>query len=198
VSIKEETMKGARTYLGLSLALTLAALAVAPAAQGEIFARSHFVDIPYAFDEEICGIDVHIEGTVSGHSEVRTGKGDVDTAFFEHTNSAYSETWTAANGNTVTVTGNANFKEVKAVPLGGSVFRFTQVEAGQPFRLYDSQGNLLLRDRGAIRFTLDFDTLGDDTPGGVVVQELEPSVRGPHPGFDDATLCPVVVPLLTA
>ena len=82
--------------------------------------------------------------------------------------------------------------------LGEQVGEAGQVEAGQPFRLYDSQGNLVLRDRGAIRFTVVFNTLGDATPGGIVIEELEPSVRGPHPGFDDATLCPVLVPLLTA
>ena len=86
---------------------------------------------------------------------------------------------------------------LKGVPLGDNVFRFTDTQAGQLFRLYDSEGNLMLRDRGLIRFTFDFDTLGDDEPGGVEVQELEPSVRGPHPGFEDETLCPVLVPLLT-
>jgi hypothetical protein len=185
-------MTGKRRRLALMLAV-----AVAPAAQGAIFDRIRFDDFPYSFEEEICGIELQIEGTVTGHSTVRTGKGKKATAFFEHTNFAYSETWTAANGRFVTVTGNANFNEVKAVALGGSLFTFTQVEAGQPFRLYDSQANLLLRDRGAIRFTVVFDTLGDATPGGIVIEELEPSVRGPHPGFDDETLCPVLVPLLT-
>jgi hypothetical protein len=189
-------MKAPRRLLGLLLASAVAALAVGPAAQGAIFDRIQFVDFPYAFEEQICGIDVQIEGTVTGHSNLRIGKGEVDTAFFEHTNFAFSETWTEANGRSVTVTGNGNLNEVKAVPLGGSLFRFTQVEAGQPFRLYDAQGDLLLRDRGAIRFTVVFDTLGDDTPGGIFIEELEPSVRGPHPGFDDATLCPVLVPLL--
>jgi hypothetical protein len=190
-------MKGTRRLLGLLLAAAVAALAVVPAAQGAIFERFRFVDEPYSFQEEICGIEVQIDGTVSGHGRVRTGTGKVATAFFGLTNFAFSETWTAANGRSVTVTGNAVFNEVKAVPLGGNVFRFTAIEAGQPFRLYDSQGNLLLRDRGVIRFSLVFDTLGDATPGGVVVEELEPSVRGPHPGFDDETLCPVLVPLLT-
>jgi hypothetical protein len=31
----------------------------------------------------------------------------------------------------------------------------------------------------------------------VLIEELEPSIRGPHPGFFDETLCPVLVPLLT-
>jgi hypothetical protein len=190
-------MRGTFRLLGLLLAVAVTAVAVLPAAQAAIFDRDRFVDVPYSFEEEICGIEVQIEGTVSGTSTLRTGKGKLATAFFEHTNFAYSETWTAANGRFVTVTGNANFNEVKAVPLGGNLFRFTAIEAGQPFRLYDSQGNLLLRDRGGIRFSTIFDTLGDATPGGVVVEELEPSVRGPHPGFFDETLCPVLVPLLT-
>jgi hypothetical protein len=190
-------MKGTRRLLGLLLAAAVAAVAAVPAAQGAIFERFRFVDEPYSFQEEICGIEVQIEGTASGHGRIRTGTGKVATAFFALTNFAFSETWTAANGKSVTVTGNAVFNEVKAVPLGGNVFRFTAIEAGQPFRLYDSQGNLLLRDRGVIRSSLVFDTLGDATPGGVVVEELEPSVRGPHPGFDDETLCPVLVPLLT-
>lgn len=144
-------MKGTRRLLGLLLAAAVAALAVVPAAQGAIFERFRFVDEPYSFEEEICGIEVQIEGTASGHGRVRTGTGKVATAFFALTNFAFSETWTAANGRSVTVTGNAVFNEVKAVPLGGNVFRFTAIEAGQPFRLYDSQGNLLLRDRGVIR-----------------------------------------------
>jgi hypothetical protein len=190
-------MKGTRRLLGLLLAVAVAALTVAPAAQATIFDRFRLVDEPYSFQDEICGIEVQIEGTVTGTITLRTGKGKLATAFFEHDNLAFSETWTAASGRFVTVTGNPNFNEVKAVPLGGNLFRFTAVEAGQPFRLYDSQGNLLLRDRGVIRFTAVFDTLGDDIPGGVLIEELEPSVRGPHPGFADETLCPVLVPLLS-
>ena len=190
-------MKGTRRLIGVLVAVAVAAVVAVPAAQGAIFERFRFVDEPYSFEDEICGIEVQIAGTVSGVTRIRTGTGKQATAFFEHVNFDYSETWTAANGRSVTVTGNANNNEIKAVPLGGNLFRFTSIQAGQPFRLYDSQGNLVLRDRGVIRFSFIFDTLGDGTPGGVVVEEFEPSVRGPHPGFDDQTLCPVLVPLLT-
>jgi hypothetical protein len=190
-------MKGTRRLLGLLLATAVAGLVVVPAAQGTIVERFRFVDDPYSSEDEICGIEVQVEGTASGHGLTRTGKGKLATAFFGHVNFAYSETWTAANGSFVTVTGNGNFNEVKAVPLGDNLFRFTQIEAGQPFRLYDSEGNLVLRDRGVIRYSIVFDTLGDAIPGGVLIEELEPSVRGPHPGFFDETLCPVLVPLLT-
>ena len=148
-------MKGARRLLGPLLATAVVTVVVVPVAQGSIYERFRFVDEPYSFETEICGIDVMVEGTDSGHGRVRTGKGKLATAFFENVNFSYSETWTAANGRFVTVTGNASFHEVKAVALG------------------------------------------DATPGGVLIEEFEPSVRGPHPGFDDETLCPVLVPLLT-
>ena len=188
-------MKALRRLFALPLAL--AALAAAPAAEATTFERIRLDAVPYAFEEVQCGIEVQVEGTVSGLINLRAGKGDKATAFFEHDVIAYHETWTAANGRFVTVTGKSSFNDVKAVPLGDNLFRFTLVEAGQPFRLFDSHGTLVIRDRGAVRFTITFDTLGDGTPGGIVVEELEPSVRGPHPGFDDATLCPVIVPLLS-
>jgi hypothetical protein len=191
-------MKASRRLLGLPLAFAAAALAAAPAAPATTFERIRLDAVPYGFEEVQCGIEVQVEGTVSGLVNLRAGKGDKATAYFEHDVIAYRETWTAANGRFVTVTGKSSFNDVKAVPLGDNLFRFTLVEAGQPFRLFDSHGNVLIRDRGGVHFTIVFDTLGDDTPGGVVVEELEPSVRGPHPGFDDATLCPVLVPLLTA
>ena len=190
-------MKRTRRLLGVLLAVATVTLAVVPAAQGAIFERFRFVDEPYSFEEEICGIELEIEGTASGHTRVRAGTGKRATAFFDHTNVEFSETWTAANGSFVTVTGNFNFNETKAVPLGGNVFRFTSVEAGQAFTLYDSQGNLVLRESGSIHFGLIFDTLGDATPGGVVIEELEPRLNGQHPGFFDEDLCPVLVPLLS-
>ena len=189
-------MKGARRLLGVLLATAVAGLVAVPAAQGTIFERFRFDDA-YSFQEEICGVEVQIEGTDSGHGRIRTGKGKLASAFFGLFNVDYSETWTAANDRFVTVTGSNIFNEVKAVPLGGNLFRFTAVEAGQPFRLYDSQGVLLLRDRGVIRHSAVFDTGGNAIPDAVLIEEFEPSVRGPHAGFFDETLCPVLVPLLT-
>jgi hypothetical protein len=48
--------------------------------------------------------------------------------------------------------------------------------------------------RGSIQHRYLFDTLGDDEPGGVLIADLEPSVHGPHPGFDD--FCGVLDPLI--
>jgi hypothetical protein len=64
----------------------------------------------------------------------------------------------------------------------------------QPFAVYDSAGNLVVRDRGSIHFHALFDTLGDDVPGGVFLQDLGADVHGPHPGFED--FCGIITPLI--
>ena len=73
------------------------------------------------------------------------------------------------------------------------MFEFWAVEAGQ-FRMYDSAGRLVARDRGSVQFHILFDTEGDDVPGGVSVEEFPPEVHGPHPGFDD--FCGLITPLI--
>ena len=166
-------MKGARRLLGVLLATAVAGLVAVPAAQATIFERFRFDDA-YSFQEEICGIELQIEGTVSGQVRIRTGKGKLATAFFGLFNTNYSETWTAANGRFVTVTGRSTFNEVKAVPLGGNLFRFTAVKAGQPFRLYDSEGVLVLATVASFAVR-GLDAEGDDTPDAVLIEEFEPT-----------------------
>ena len=67
-------MKGARRLLGVLLATAVAGLVAVPAAQATIFERFRFDDA-YSFQEEICGIELQIEGTVSGQVRIRTGAG---------------------------------------------------------------------------------------------------------------------------
>ena len=154
-----------------------------------------YSDEPYAFGYDDCGFDVSVEGTSSGHFRIRAGKGATETAFFLSDNYSYTETHTnVETGAFVTIKGDAVFNEIKATPLGGNIFRFEAVEAGRPFELYDSEGNLVARDRGSIQRTALFDTLGDDEPGGVFLEDLGADVHGPHPGFDD--FCALVTPLI--
>ena len=56
----------------------------------------------------------------------------------------------------------------------------------------------MLRDRGAIWWTVVFDTLGDSRPGGEVIAETVDRVSGPHPLFemDDAAFCSMVHDLI--
>jgi len=130
----------------------------------------------------------------SGTFHTRIGKGKTDTAFFAFDNYSFSETQTnPANGKFVTITANASFREIRAKRVEGTVFEFWAVEAGQ-FRMYDSDGRLVARDRGSVQFHILFDTEGDDVPGGVQIEEFPPKVHGPHLGFDD--FCGLITPLI--
>jgi len=162
----------------------LALAAGAAPASATVILRDHYAD-DYAFSFDDCGFWVDVAGHAEGIAQIRVGKGDLTSAFFLHDNYEFAETWTRRDsGDSFRITGNGLFQETKAEPLGGTVFRFTSVNAGQPFLLWDAAGNLVLRDRGVIRQVLDFDTEGDDVPGGIFIQEVSFDVAGPHPGLD--------------
>jgi len=60
------------------------------------------------------------------------------------------------------------------------------IEVGQPYFIRDKSGKVVLRDVGLIETSYVFDTLGDSTPGGVLLEEPKVvRVVGPHPGFED-------------
>jgi hypothetical protein len=190
-------MAGARTrnlVLTAAAAAAIAMLAASPAG-ATVVERGHYSE-DYSFSYDDCGFDVDAEGTATGHFRIRAGKGAKSTAFFVNDNYSYVETHTNPDtGAFFTLRGNAVFNEIKAIPRGGNLFEFEAVEAGQPFKLYDSAGNLVLRDRGSIHFHALFDTLGDDEPGAEFVADLGADVHGPHPGFE-SDFCEVITPLI--
>jgi hypothetical protein len=152
--------------------------------------QEHYSD-DYAFSHTDCGFTVDVVGHTEGVAHLRVGKGDLATAFFLHDNFSFLETWTRHDtGEWFSFGANGMFNETGATPVGGTVFEFTSVLAGQPFVVWDADGNVVVRDRGMIRQVLQFDTLGDDVPGGEFVKDVSFSVAGPHPGleFDLCTL----------
>jgi hypothetical protein len=155
----------------------------AGAAEAAVIERVHYSDTfsDVYFD---CGFPVEVEGEFSGTTHLRVGKGKTESAFFLHDNYQYREVHTnPANGKFFVVYGNGLFHETKAIRVEGSIFQFNAIDAGQPFTVEDQEGNVLLRDRGVVRFTILFDTQGDDVPGGIFIEELDVSFGGPHPGF---------------
>jgi hypothetical protein len=179
-----------------ALALVVLAWAALPA-QAQVIDRERFA-FSFSEESELCGIAVHQDSEVTGTMHARVGKGKVDSAFFAHVTFQYTDTFTnPANGKFLVIEGHAVFQETKAIPVGGTVFRFIDVEAGQIVVLRDSGGRVVLRDRGAIRTSILFDTLGDATPGG---EELEDRVTirlaGPHPSFDEDVFCAAVEDLI--
>jgi hypothetical protein len=186
-----------RLVVPLALALTLLGLGAIPAG-ATIFEKGRFTDdISFAYDD--CGFPVAVEGQASGQFRIREGKGKTAGAFFLRTTFSYREVHTnTETGEFFVIRGHAVFNEVKAARVQGTIFRFVSIEAGQPFVVENSAGQVVLRDRGVIRTTILFDTLGDDLPGGEEIEVVETDVRGPHPGFalSEDEFCAMVTDLI--
>ena len=174
------------------LAMVLVMVGAVPA-QATIFDKGHF-SYQDSFEEDLCGIAVRHDGTGSGHFRDRTGKGDLDQAFFGQATERFTVTFTnLATGASFSIEGNIIDKDVMATPLGGNIFEFTFQEAGRVV-VRDMDGNVVLADTGVFRFTIVFDTLGDSMPGGEELDATVDRVSGPHPLFemDDAAFCDMV------
>jgi hypothetical protein len=90
-----------------------------------------------------------------------------------------------ANGVTLTLDGQALYKDRRATLVEGTVWEFVVSDLGLPYTLRDASGRVLVRDRGVITRSFRVDTLGDADPGNDVFVE-DGSVladKGEHPGF---------------
>ena len=147
--------------------VTLVVMVCAVPAQATVFDQQH-----YSFSEShpavACGVSVRHDFVTSGVAHVRVGKGKLDTLFFGIDNFDSTETLTnEANGNFVSIEYNGVYHDIKATLVEGSIFKATTIIAGQPIRIRDMTGRVVSRDRGVVRETYLFDTLGDHTPGGL-------------------------------
>jgi hypothetical protein len=175
----------------------MVAMGAAVPAQATVFDKGAFT-FSESHVEDVCGIEVRHDFAVSGHFRDRTGKGDLDQAFFGQSSVRIKDTWTnLETGDWMTNEARVTQMDVKATPLGGNVFEFKFREAGMG-TVRDMEGNVVLRDRGAIWMRIVFDTLGDGQPGGNVLAESVIRVSGPHPGFeqDEEEFCATVHALI--
>jgi hypothetical protein len=165
---------------GAALALSM----VAGPVSATIYSREHY-SFDYEFSFTDCGYTMDVVGHREGILQIRTGKGDLASAFFAHDNYQFTEVGTRRDtGDFITLSANGLFQETKATHVSGTIFDFRSINAGQPFTVRDSDGNVVVRDRGVIKEVLRFDTLGDDTPGGEFIEEISFSFAGPHPGLE--------------
>ena len=191
-----------RQLIPLGLLPTVIAIATAAPAGATVIehAKYSFTEIR---KDVVCGVDVVHKNVYSGVAHLRVGTGRTESAFFAFDNYKIVTTLTTADGHVVYIEHDAIWVDTKATRIDGSVFEFTTINAGQPLRIRDSTGRVISRDVGIGRETYLFDTLGDDTPGGTFIEQLEFQVRGNHTllpatGFDEAAFCAIVRPLLTA
>lgn len=177
--------------LTVLVALAAPMLALSPAAHATIVERGEFAGTDTgSFDD--CGFQIDSIFEFSGRFWIRAdGKEGTSQAFFGNSQFEFREVLTNHDtGEWFVVRGDFLFKDVKATQVEGNVYRFRQHQAGQPFVVEDSTGNVVVRDRGLIVFDQLFDTLGDDAPGGEELSVDVQAVHGPHPGFaEDFDFC---------
>ena len=140
---------------------------------------------PYEFSYGDCGFSVDVDGLFSSpKSMARVGTGDRASAFFGHDNYTLTETHTRRDtGAVLVIVVHGLLREVRATLVNGSIFEFTMLDVPHvEFR--DADGVRLGRENGQIRRVFLFDTLGDDTPGGVFLESLSEDFRGHFGRFD--------------
>lgn len=171
-------MLAAGSAVALLCAVPTAAQAAPPFEQGHD--EGTFSD---SFDD--CGPTIDFVDTFSVHFVTREVAGSGGQAFLGHENVRFRTVYTNADtGEWFVIRGKFLFKEMTGTHVEGDIWEFTGMDVGQPFTVEDSDGNVVLRDRGRVAYRVLFDTLGDSTPGGMVLDFEVTRVNGPHPGLD--------------
>lgn len=164
----------------LTLAAAAALVVLAPAAPA---AAQPYENIRYGgsdtFVYQDCDTTIREVVTWSGHFQVREVRGSDGQAYFGHDNYRFTSVVTNLETDlSMIVSGNGTFRETKATHLGGNVWEFTWMDAGRPLRITDLDGNVLVFERGVVKGSAVFDTLGDGQPGGEFISESEPVFHG--------------------
>ena len=176
------------------LATAIAVLAIGvPVAAATVFEHGHYQG-EQTFSYADCGVTWDVTEQFWGSYRLRmdtTGQ-----AFLARDTLKTSAVFTnRATGKSFLVERHGVFNEIRATHVEDTVYEFEAIEVGQPFVIRDLAGNVVLRDRGNIRRTYRFDTLGDSAPGGVWIEDVDTTVSGPHPVFDG--FCEVALQLTT-
>lgn len=146
------------------------------------------------FDE--CGFTIRSDYTASGTVMIKEVAGSDGEAYLGQDNYRFRNVLTNVDtGEHFVVSGKGMFKEMTGVHVEGDIWEFTTQDVGQPLVIEDSDGNIVLRDRGRITYRALFDTLGDGQPGGVIIEEEITGVSGPHPSLS-ADFCEIATDLI--
>lgn len=163
--------------------VALVALALAgPVQAGPIHHEHYSGTDSYDFDD--CGFVIHNEVAFEGVFMLKAPKA---AGFPPRLFDNYHATETlSANGRWATIEHQGLYKDLRITHVEGTIYQFVAMEAGQPFVVRDSDGNVLLRDRGVLKTTFQVDTKGDtDLENDEFVEGSWSLLKdaGSHPGF---------------
>ena len=171
--------------LVLVVAVVAGSALVVQTAQAAPLVREHYSGTDsFSFDD--CGFLIEGTSTFSGLFMLKEGRGSDATPYLSD-NFAYDNVFTnPATGAWFTRHGQGMYKDLRIVNVEGTIYRFESMEVGQPFVIRDSNGNLVMRDRGRLLTGFTVDTLGDDNlDNDIFVDDSFELLAdsGQHPGF---------------
>lgn len=163
--------------------LVAVGLAVPSAAQAAPLEREQYSGTD-SFDFDDCGFVVHDEVTFEGTFMLKAPRTDGAPPYL-FDNYEVHETLTA-NGRTMTIDHQGLYKDLHITHVEGTIYQFVAMEAGRPFVMRDSDGEIIFHDRGLLRSTFQVDTHGDtDLENDEFVEDSFALLgdHGRHPGF---------------
>jgi hypothetical protein len=163
--------------------VALVALAMAAPVRAAPIEWEHYSGTD-SFDFSDCGFVIHDEVVFEGVFMLKAPKTEgAPPRLFDNYHSIET---LSANGRWATIEHQGLYKDLHITNVQGTIYQFVAMEAGQPFTVRDSNGNVLLRDRGVLFTTFQVDTLGDTDLGNDVFIDGSWSLlkdAGRHPGF---------------
>jgi hypothetical protein len=166
---------------GTAVALAVAAAAVPGVAQAARPIVNFHGEVPASRTFNDCGFTIQLEKVTKEHVMIREVEGSNGQAFLGHVNSKSREVLTnPATGAWFVILRHSLYREFTGRQIQGNIWEFTAHEAGQPFTVEDSDGNVVQRNRGRVTYRIVFDTQGDTEPGGIELVREVTSVSGPH------------------
>ena len=159
------------------------------------YEHARFHDV-ITFPGEECGIPVEYDTTLSVHLLIRQVRGSGGQAYLGKENILATTVVTnPANDRWFVFERAGTSKEVKATHIEGDIWAFHLQETGV-LKLIDSEGRVVLQDRGRLTRTGYFDTLGDGKPGGTLLHEEFTGMHGQFPLFDQEVPCEAITELI--
>jgi hypothetical protein len=195
MSFYRHKRRTAAALFATAAAAALLVLGIVGPAGATVIGHEHYAGEDTYTIDDCSGFTLNGVSQFEGVVHLRVVKGG--EAFLVADNYSFRDVLTNPDtGKWFVIRGNGIFHETKATHVSGNVYDFTAIDSGQPFVMEDSSGNVVVRDRGTIRQTYLFDTLGDGVPGGELIEDTGLVVRGPHPAFaDDFPFCELAAKL---